>query len=117
MQALEAVQIVETVLKATKRIPESMKGTPFYGALVFWDYVGEDSPNQCDNCKDKNGLSFSGSQLRTLFPDHIIESEDRIWVNYHMTLWGVDTCKCYLERATPSNWDELAEYVFSHYQE
>jgi hypothetical protein len=45
-----------------------------------------------------DGTTFSGSQLRTVFPDHKWEGED-IYPDVHKTLWGIpDTCACLLIR-------------------
>jgi hypothetical protein len=45
-----------------------------------------------------DGQTFTGSQLRSVFPDHKWVGDD-IYANVHMTLWGKDgTCGCLLIR-------------------
>jgi hypothetical protein len=110
MQALEAVQAVEAVAKSQKRLPEGFKQT-VYSSMDLWHYVLEEGANHCEYCKGFADKIFLGSELRTWFPDHIVESENKIYVNYHMTLWGKDTCKCYLYRV-----DSAADPYSSKYE-
>jgi hypothetical protein len=45
-----------------------------------------------------DGSTFTGSQLRTVFPDHEWVGDD-IYANVHKTLWGKEgTCGCLLIR-------------------
>ena len=105
MQALQAVQAVLEVQeyeKAIKRIPEHLKYTAPYSVNTLWTYynrtyqdpVGE----SCNYCKMFDGQTFTGDQLRTVFPDHKWVGDD-IYPNVHMTLWGKEsTCSCLLIR-------------------
>ena len=96
----EAVQIVSAVqlYEATKRKHWVYKKQTFYSKMDVWHYVLEAGADHCENCKSQADRLFLGSALRTWFPDHTIEGKDRIYVNYHETLWGKPTCKCYLYR-------------------
>jgi hypothetical protein len=98
MAVVEAVRAVHE--GARQRVPDALKRkTTFFTAMDTWFYVGQYDPEtQCDYCRGFDGNFYLGSELRTRFPDLQIESEDLIWVNYHQTLWGKDTCKCYLTR-------------------
>src|SRR3990172_9698218 len=101
-QALEMVQIVELVEKARNRIPDSLKETHPYSSLALWLYVlrGHHEPEgeSCVYCKMFDGESFTGSQLRSVFPDHEWAGPD-IYPNVHKTLWGIEsTCSCLLIR-------------------
>jgi hypothetical protein len=99
LQLINAVKAVRAVEGARKRVPDALHNVSFFSALDMWFYVGQYDPEtQCDYCRSFDGNFYLGSELRSRFPDLQIESEDLIWVNYHQTLWGVDTCKCYLTR-------------------
>lgn len=95
-----AVEVVRAVEGAKNRVPDALKRkVTFFTPMDTWFYVGQYDPaTQCQHCRGFDGRFFLGSALRTWFPDLQIESEDLIYVNYHQTLWGVDTCKCYLAR-------------------
>ena len=105
MQALQAIQIVREVQqfqKALKRVPEHLKHTYPYSANALWtfyldthhDPVGE----SCVYCQMFDGQTFTGSQLRSVFPDHEWDGDD-IYANVHKTLWGKEgTCACLLIR-------------------
>ena len=102
MQALEAVFAVEAVTKARKRIPEYMEATHPYSVNAIWTYYlrahHEPEGESCIYCKMFDGQSFTGDQLRTVFPDHYWVGDD-IYPNVHKTLWNVDsTCSCLLIR-------------------
>ena len=96
----QIVKVVRAVEGARQRVPDRLKRkTTFFTAMDLWFYVGQYDPEtQCQYCRAFDGRFYLGSELRTRFPDLQVESEDLIYVNYHMTLWGVDTCKCYLTR-------------------
>jgi len=93
----EAVSIVRMV-EAVKRKHWVYKDITFYSAMDLWHYVLEAGADHCEHCKALADVIFIGSELRSWFPDHYITSKDRIYVNYHETLWGKSTCKCYLYR-------------------
>lgn len=104
VDAVMAVQTVEglSLEGAKKRIPDVYKNYTFYTLYDTWVYKGvpsvEPGHEQCPWCADFDGGVFAGSTLRNTFPDHQVFSADRIYVNYHQTLWKKDTCKCYLYR-------------------
>lgn len=84
---------------AKSRLPEYARGTGVYSSMTVWHYVSENSKgNQCPYCMENNGKDILGSAIRLRFPDHIVVAPDLIYVNLHMTLWGQNTCKCYLYR-------------------
>lgn len=91
--------------KAKSRIPDELRGKiTFFTANDVWYYRGVFDPkSQCDHCRDKDGKTFLGSSLRQEFPDLEVIDENTIYVNLHMTLWGADTCRCYLWREVPLN--------------
>ena len=107
MLAQEAVEIVCAVKnslteKAIKRIPIDLLDTHPYSSLALWMYVlrGHHDPEgeSCPYCKMFDGETFTGSQLRTVFPDHQWADPD-IYPNVHKTLWGIEsTCSCLLIR-------------------
>lgn len=98
-ETLEAVCAVEAFEKARQRIPEELLGVGFFGAYDLWEYYElGDVNSECEYCKEYGGKAFAGNQLRTIFPDLIIEDEDTIYPNVHMTLWGKETCQCSLIR-------------------
>ena len=107
---IQAVSVVEAVLKFEHRLLCEAKnrkqglftGDTFYSLFDLWMYKGvysvEPGHEQCPYCRAFDNTEYSGTQLRNLFPDHLIFNGDKIYVNYHMTLWNRDTCKCYLFR-------------------
>ena len=98
---MEAVRAVHEGAK--RRKPLAFKpSTTFYSAMSLWHYVLEPGADHCEYCKAFADQIFLGSALRSTFPDHYIEGENVIYVNYHETLWGKDTCKCYLYRVDSS---------------
>lgn len=99
LEAYEAVSAVEAVYKAKQRVPEELYGFSFFGAYDIWEYYELGDPDsECVYCKEYGAKVFSGNQLRSIFPDLIIEDEDTIFPNVHKSLWGADTCKCKLIR-------------------
>ena len=99
--AVQAVRVTREI-DALKRIPEHMKGTAPYSANALWtfyldthhDPIGE----SCIYCKMFDGNTFTGDQLRSVFPDHYWEGDD-IYPDVHKTLWGKEgTCACLLIR-------------------
>jgi hypothetical protein len=101
---INAVLAVQAVQEARKRIPDEYKHLSYFGAYDLWYYI--DTPNttpghsECETCMQFRAHNFAGNQLRQYFPDLTIESENLIYPNVHMTLWGTDTCKCTLIRVT-----------------
>ena len=114
---MEAVQIVSAVMEARKRVPDYMQGTHPYSALTRWTYYlrGHHEPEgaSCIYCQMFDGQTFTGSQLRSVFPDHRWAGDD-IYPNVHKTLWGIDsTCSCLLIREPEDK--ELPYYdLWSH---
>jgi hypothetical protein len=134
IQAVEAVETHEsrqyylavvkarpelTLEKALKRIPEHLKDSSPYSVNALWTFYldTEHQPEgpSCLYCKMFDGQTFTGSQLRRVFPDHKWVGDD-IYANVHMTLWGKDgTCGCLLVReddkwGSPENlslWSQL----------
>lgn len=98
----KAIAAVIAVHEARKRLfHKDLIGKGIFSASTVWHYRGHyDADSQCDHCKNYDNRDFLGSEIRTLFPDLEIVDENTIYVNLHMTLWGKDTCKCYLWRAT-----------------
>ena len=99
---MQALEVIDAVKKARQRIPEYMRGTSPYSVNALWTFYLEahhDAEGEnCLYCKMFDGQTFTGDQLRTVFPDHRWEGDD-IYANVHMTLWGKDgTCTCLLIR-------------------
>jgi len=112
LDAVLAVQQVMDLEEATKRIPDHLKDTHPYSATALWTFYldTEHQPEgpSCIYCKMFDGQTFTGAQLRSVFPDHRWVGDD-IYANVHMTLWNRDgTCGCLLIRE-PEN-QELANY-------
>jgi hypothetical protein len=108
MEALEIVQAVEATEKARNRIPDDLKQTHPYSSTALWTYYArtyrEPEGETCPYCLFFDGQTFTGSQLRSVFPDHKWVGVD-IYPNVHKTLWGKDEiCSCLLirEPETPS---------------
>ena len=105
MQALEAVQIIEEIEsyeKAIKRIPEHLKDTHPYSAFALWTFYLDThhtpEGKSCIYCEMFDGQTFTGADLRSVFPDHRWEGDD-IYPDVHKTLWGKEgTCACLLIR-------------------
>ena len=105
MQSLiEAVTAVESFLldEAKTRIPEEYRKTRPYSANTLWTYytrTDHDAPgDSCPYCKMFDGQTFTGAQIRSVFPDHYWKGPD-IYVNVHKTLWNKEgTCTCLLIR-------------------
>lgn len=102
MSLQKLVSLVNMVqLAAKQRIPEHMRGTNPYSVNALWTFYldthHQPEGESCVYCKMFDGQTFTGDQLRTVFPDHIWEGDD-IYPNVHMTLWGKDTCACLLVR-------------------
>jgi hypothetical protein len=97
---LEAVYAVEAVEKAKQRLfHPDLVGKGIFSASTVWHYRGiYDSESQCEHCRGFDNKDYLGSALRLQFPDLEVIDEYTIYVNYHMTLWGKDTCRCYLWR-------------------
>ena len=104
-QATEIVEVILIAEGAKNRVPDSLKkihDLTFYSLYDIWAYKGVPSVTpgheQCPYCRNFDGGTFGGPTLRSTFPDHVIFDDDKIYVNYHKTLWNRDTCKCYLYR-------------------
>ena len=102
LEVLEAVLEVQGLEEASKHVPDHLKGSHPYSSNALWTFYldTEHQPEgpSCIYCKMFDGKTFTGSQLRSVFPDHKWKGDD-IYANVHMTLWGVpDTCGCLLIR-------------------
>jgi len=103
MLSQKLVQLVNlTQLAAKQRIPAHMRDTSPYSVNALWTFYldTEHQPEgpSCKYCEMFDGQTFTGSQLRSVFPDHKWVGDD-IYANVHMTLWGKDgTCGCLLIR-------------------
>jgi hypothetical protein len=102
LKAIEAVQVILNLEEARKRVPDHLKDTHPYSANAVWTYYTrshhDPEGDTCPYCKMFDGQTFTGAQLRSVFPDHKWEGDD-IYANVHMTLWGKDgTCACLLIR-------------------
>ncbi len=99
---ISAVEAVLVVQEARKRIPDDLKDTHPYSALALWTYYlrthHEPKGDSCIYCQMFDGQTFTGAQLRSVFPDHEWVGDD-IYPNVHKTLWDVEgTCSCLLIR-------------------
>ena len=94
---IQAVQAVRQTLDK-RWIPEELRDWGFFSVNDIWAYESENTENRCENCDQFVGMTFFGDELRSMFPDLIIESSELIYPNVHMTLWGTETCKCKLRR-------------------
>lgn len=120
LAAIEAVQATETYItreyylstlkthaplslsEARKRIPDHLKDTNPYSVNALWTFYldthHQPEGKSCIYCEMFDGQTFTGDQLRSVFPDHKWVGDD-IYANVHMTLWGKDgTCGCLLIR-------------------
>lgn len=95
-------------IEARKRVPDHLKNTNPYSVNALWtfylDTLRTPEGDSCPYCKMFDGKTFTGDQLRTVFPDHVWMGDD-IHANVHMTLWGKDTCCCLLIR-DDTKWGE-----------
>ena len=104
MQALEVIEQVLSFEEAQKRIPTDIKATHPYSVNALWTFYldTEHQPEgeSCPYCLMFDGQTFTGSQLRNVFPDHEWMGAD-IYPNVHKTLWGAKRshqCGCLLIR-------------------
>ena len=109
---LEAAKTHEplTLEKARKRVPDDLRNTHPYSVTALWTYYNrtdhDPEGDTCIYCKMFDGQTFTGDQLRSVFPDHEWKGND-IYPNVHKTLWGKDsTCACLLIRE-PEDVDEV----------
>lgn len=89
-------------LAAKQRIPEHMRDTAPYSVNALWTYYNrtykDPEGESCPYCLMFDGQTFTGDQLRTVFPDHVWVGDD-IYPNVHKTLWNKEsTCSCLLIR-------------------
>ena len=93
-----------TLEEAAKHIPDDLKSTHPFSVNALWTFYldTEHQPEgeSCTYCKMFDGQTFTGDQLRSVFPDHEWMGSD-IYANVHKTLWGDKadhTCGCLLIR-------------------
>ena len=107
--ALEVVQIIE-LTEAKQRIPTYIKNNPYSANALWTFYLDTDHAPEgpsCIYCEMFDGQTFTGSQLRSVFPDHEWRGDD-IYANVHKTLWGKEgTCACLLIRED-EKWESAA---------
>ena len=90
-----------TQVAAKQRVPKQYRSKSFFGHYDVWTYIAEGPlDTNCPKCMELDAQDFMGSHLRQMFPDLVIMDEDNIYPNVHQTLWGKDTCKCVLRRAS-----------------
>lgn len=97
-----APEVLEAVLAARQRIPRELRGTHPYSANTLWTYYNradhDPEGDTCLYCRFFDGQTFTGAQLRSVFPDHVWRGSD-IYPNVHKTLWNREsTCACLLIR-------------------
>lgn len=63
-------------------------------------YVAIVDDDTCETCLDnENQLVYTDDEIEDEFPDRHVLSDNEIYPNVHMTLWGKDgTCRCRLFR-------------------
>lgn len=109
LSAIEAIQAVQQVLsleKALKRIPDHLKQYTFFGDLDQWHYYSIGDDKLCEYCNQHEAVTYSGSEIRGIFPDLEIVDKNMIYPRVHMTLykqgkfgaWSKDSCRCVLVR-------------------
>jgi len=114
---INAVLAVQAVQEARKRIPDEYKHLSYFSANDIWYYIDTPSTDpkhaECEFCKRYRSRDFAGNQLRSVFPDLTVESENLIYPNVHMTLWGESTCKCTLIRVSQEDLkpEQLVFYI------
>lgn len=97
-QLTQIVRAVQQVINDSW-VPEDLRGkATWFGLYDFWLYEDEDADSECEYCKTYRGQLFAGNQIRSIFPDLEVISEDLVLPKVHTTLWGKDTCKCKLSR-------------------
>jgi hypothetical protein len=95
------VEAVLSVHEARKRRVDFTTRKTFFGHYDVWTYIAEGPlDTNCPKCMELDAQDFMGAHLRQMFPDLMIMDEDTIYPNVHQTLWGKDTCKCVLRRAS-----------------
>ncbi len=104
LSIVKAVKETISLEEATKRVPDHLRSTHPYSSLALWTFYldTEHQPEgpSCNYCLMFDGQTFTGDQLRTVFPDHRWVGDD-IYANVHKTLWGDKndgTCGCLLVR-------------------
>ena len=109
---IRAVQAVQVVEKARRRIPEEYKDHSFFGQYDIWRYEGIADQKLCERCLNfflhgpKGSPYYVGTELRVNFPDLEIEGVNLIMPVVH------PNCRCKLHRVTSSH-EYLA--VLEHY--
>jgi hypothetical protein len=118
-QIIKMAKIVQAVIDRSW-MPEGANYTAF-GIYDFWLYEDENAESECSYCKTYSGQLFAGNQLRTVFPDLDVITEDLILPNVHMTLWETNTCRCKLTRVPfndlPEDWTVYSGEKTPHYLE
>jgi len=86
------VEIVQAV-EATKRIKiDAPKAITFFSVNDQWVYTAIYDNVACDLCLSHEHVTYTGDQLRTLFPYLEIADLDLIYPHVH------PNCRCQLER-------------------
>ena len=94
MQALKVVYAVEAVEKAKKRINIDVpKRITFFSVNDEWIYTAVLTDNRvCDACLQYEFGTFTGNQLRSIFPYLEVISLEQIHPHTH------PNCRCHLDR-------------------
>jgi hypothetical protein len=101
-----AIQAVQAIQTAKQRIPKKYKHLTYFSDLDQWRYFSIGDGKRCKYCDQHEGITFSGSEIRGIFPDLDIVSPTMIYPRVHMTLykqgkfgaWSKDSCRCVLIR-------------------
>ncbi len=94
---IEAAAAVQLFSEATRRISSWLSSITFYGENDQWLFLQSGHPNMCKDCASNNGVIYSGDELRSIFPYHVILDTDTIAAYVH------PNCTCLLLRAIPEN--------------
>lgn len=104
MQAVQARQ-------DKKWIPKELSEKSFFSEFDAWHFISISDDRRCKYCEEFDGHTYYGDDLRRVFPDLEIRSDNIIDVHYHKTLWNKPTCRCKLVRSwkveKPEGWKLL----------
>jgi len=91
---INAVLAVQAVIEAKQRIPKELKdqGLSFFSINDLYRYFGLADDKLCDACQQYDGETISGTELRHLFPNLEVDSENIIYPKVHIN------CRCMLIR-------------------
>ena len=84
MEALQAVQLVQGIQKASWVPPDLHGETTFFSATDSWQYVRSDHPRMCEECDSYHLSVYTGDTLRSTFPYLQIIDTNFIYPKVHM---------------------------------